>query len=72
MTHLRGVLITGLMFLASAPLSRADLIITEVVDGTLTGGLPKWVELTNTGSATVILGGFSLGVKNNGSTNSTF
>ena len=69
MTHLRGLLVTGLMFLASAPLSRADLIITEVVDGTLAGGQPKWVELTNTGSVTVLLGGFSLGVKNNGSTN---
>ena len=53
--------------LAAAPAAGADLLITEVVDGTLTGGQPKWIELTNTGSSSVILGGFSLGVMNNGS-----
>jgi len=33
----------------------ADLIITEVVDGTLSGGLPKAVEWSNTGSTSVNL-----------------
>jgi hypothetical protein len=46
--------------------ARADLLITEVVDGPLVGGQPKWIELSNTGASTVLLGGFSLGVKNNG------
>ncbi len=27
------------------------LIISEVVDGTLSGGCPKWIEITNTGTA---------------------
>jgi hypothetical protein len=46
----------------------ADLIISELVDGTMTGGLPKWAELTNTGGATLDLSNYSIGNYNNGST----
>lgn len=49
-----------------SPPAMADIFISEVVDGTLPNGQPKWVELTNSGSSTVILAGFSLGVMNNG------
>jgi hypothetical protein len=31
----------------------ADLIISEVIDGTLAGGNPKFVEITNTGASSV-------------------
>tara|TARA_R110002073_G_scaffold208011_2_gene368346 strand:- start:85510 stop:86286 length:777 start_codon:yes stop_codon:yes gene_type:complete len=43
------------------------LLITEIVDADLAGGLPKFVELTNLGSASVDLSEFSLGVFSNGS-----
>ena len=45
-----------------------QIIISEVVDATLPGGLPKYVELTNCGSPTVELSLYSLGNFNNGST----
>lgn len=44
------------------------LLITEIVDATLSGGLPKFVELTNHSSDSVDLAGYSLGVFSNGST----
>lgn len=44
------------------------LIISEVVDATLPGGLPKYVELTNIGSTTIDLSGFTIGNYNDGST----
>jgi len=34
----------------------ADVVISEVVDGDLAGGNPKFVELTNTGGSTVTFG----------------
>ena len=67
MIRLRDPLICALVPLILAAEARADLLITEVVDGPLSGGLPKWVELTNTGTSSVILSAYSLGVKNNGS-----
>ena len=48
--------------------AQADLLITEVVDGTLPGGRPKWVELTNTGSTTLDLSLYSFGNFSNGAT----
>jgi hypothetical protein len=44
------------------------LLITEVVDGTLSGGQPTFVELSNSGDGSIDLSDFSLGVYNNGST----
>lgn len=44
------------------------LIITEVVDGNLSGGLPKWVELTNVGQEDIDLSDYSLGIYYNGAT----
>lgn len=46
----------------------ADIIISEVVDATLPSGLPKFVELTNTGNAPVDLSAYSIGNFNNGGT----
>jgi hypothetical protein len=54
-----------------APASAA-LIISEVVDATLPGGLPKFVELTNTGDMAIDLSGYSLGNINNGATESAY
>ncbi|GAB4544271.1 MAG: hypothetical protein Tsb0013_01270 [Phycisphaerales bacterium] len=52
----------------STPLAGGGLIISEVVDGTLPGGLPKWVELTNTGTSSIDLSNYSFGNFNNGGT----
>lgn len=46
----------------------ANLLITEIVDGTLPSGLPKFVELTNIGGMPADLSGFSVGVYSNGGT----
>jgi hypothetical protein len=43
-----------------------DLLISELADGTLPGGLPKWVELTNCGPTSLDLAEYSLGNFNNG------
>jgi hypothetical protein len=48
--------------------SADNLIISEIVDGTLPGGQPKFVELTNTGSTAIDLGMYSIGNYNNGGT----
>ena len=61
-------LLAGAAALALAGTANADLLITEVVDATLPGGLPKFVELTNTGSASVDLTQYSFGNMNNGGT----
>ena len=55
--------------LAMAGTAQADLIISEVVDATLFGGRPKFVELTNTGAAAVDLTLYSFGNFSNGGTN---
>jgi hypothetical protein len=51
-----------------ASAAQADLVINEVVDGTLPGGLPKFVELVNTGASTVDVTAFEMANFNNGST----
>lgn len=51
----------------STPLAAGGLLISEVVDGTLPGGQPKWVELTNTGTTSLTLSDFSFGNFSNGS-----
>jgi hypothetical protein len=53
MRHTLALLgVVGLAMSASA-----DLIITEVVDGDLSGGNPKWVEICNTGGSDVTFTG---------------
>jgi hypothetical protein len=52
--------------LALTSFASANLIISEVVDATLPGGLPKFVELTNTGDTALDLSGYSIGNINNG------
>ncbi len=54
-------------FLA-ATTARAELMITEIVDATLPGGLPKFVELKNVGDSTLDLSEYSIGNYNNGGT----
>ncbi len=44
------------------------LIISEVVDGDLTGGYPKFVELTNTSDVAIDLSSYSIGTVSNGAT----
>ena len=66
MQRLHMSALSCLALLATTAPANADLIITEVVDGTLSGGQPKWVEITNTGSAAVDLGLYSIGNINNG------
>ncbi len=46
------------------------LIISEVADGTGSGGYPKYVELTNTANAPMDISGFKVNVYHNGSTTS--
>ena len=48
--------------------ANADIIISEIVDAPLPGGLPKFVELTNTGTTSVDLSAYSIGNYSNGST----
>jgi len=60
--------LTSAAALTLATSAQADLLITEVVDGTLPGGQPKWVELTNTGASSVDLSLYSFGNFNNGGT----
>jgi hypothetical protein len=62
---LRFSLATALIA-ATATTASADLIISEIVDATLPGGLPKFVEITNTGGSAVNLGDYSIGNINNG------
>lgn len=49
MRHFLEAVGTGLLLLAVPALS-ANVIITEVADGTLTGQQPKFIEITNVGS----------------------
>ena len=53
---------------SDAQQSSDTVLITEIVDGTLTGGLPKFVEISNLGASPVDLAGYSLGVYSNGGT----
>jgi len=67
---MRRTILTGLaLTFASLASAQDQVIISEVVDATLPGGLPKWVELTNCGSTDVDLSGYSIGNFNNGGTN---
>ncbi|MBK8269814.1 MAG: lamin tail domain-containing protein [Planctomycetes bacterium] len=50
----------------------ACLIISEVVDGDRSGGTPKWVEITNTGSTNYLFPAGGLFIASNGSTTKTF
>jgi len=65
--RLEGPLLGGALALCLfAPPSAADLVIEEIVDGTV-NSQPKWVELVNTGSECVFLGDYELCNYNNGS-----
>ena len=52
LSHVLGcVVVAGL-----ACSAHAQVIISEVVDGPLTGGVPKFVEITNVGAISVTFG----------------
>ena len=60
-----GSVISSLLLQATTAQS-ANLIISEVVDATLPGALPKFVELTNTSEVSIDLSDYGLGIYNNG------
>ena len=64
---LKFITCTLALTLASAA-SDGSIIISEIVDATLPGGLPKFVELTNMGAAPIDLSDYRIGVYSNGST----
>ncbi|MEO0526561.1 MAG: lamin tail domain-containing protein, partial [Bacteroidota bacterium] len=68
MKKITSVLFMVSLFLSSVSLSAQELIISEVVDATLPGGLPKFVELTNIGDVPIDLSEFSIGNFSNGGT----
>ncbi len=61
-----SVAAAALLVASGSAFASGGLIISEIVDGSLSGGLPKFVEITNTSGAPVDLSGFSLGNINNG------
>ena len=63
-------ILAALAVLGVAAHAQPCLIISEVVDADLPGGLPKFVELTNTGTTSIDLSEYSLGSVNNGLTES--
>ena len=65
-----GSVVSSLLFHVNTAQS-ASLIISEVVDASLPGGLPKFVELTNTTDMSINLSEYSVGVFNNGNTGLT-
>jgi len=62
------VILSAVISLAATG-ANASLMISEIVDATLPGGLPKYVELTNTGATAIDLSTYSIGNFNNGGTN---
>jgi len=72
----RFITVPASMLLAGAAFAgggTGELIITEVVDGTLTGGQPKWVEITNVGGAAIAdLSVYRFANFNNGGTVNSF
>ena len=60
------VLVVLVAFAPASVLFANGLIISEIVDGTLPGGQPKWVELTNCGAEPADLADYSIGNFNNG------
>ncbi|MEM9659486.1 MAG: hypothetical protein AAF961_14095 [Planctomycetota bacterium] len=64
----RGFVIAYVVSAALSSQTHAELMITEVVDGTLPGGQPKWVEIKNSGASSVDLSAYSFGNFSNGGT----
>lgn len=64
----KHMILTAAAATAIATVASGNIIISEIVDATLPGGLPKYVELTNTGNSVIDLSGYSIGNYNNGGT----
>ncbi len=60
-------LVAGLMC-AAAPFAHGQLIISEIVDATLPGGNPKFVEITNTSGMDFMFTGGGIIVQSNANT----
>ncbi len=58
---------TAAALLAASTAANANLIISEVVDATLSGGNPKYVEITNTGATDFTFAGGGIVVQSNSS-----
>jgi hypothetical protein len=64
---------SGMQLELDAPVGvQPGLIISEVIDGTLTGGEPKVIELTNCGDTAVELADYRIALYSNGSTSENF
>lgn len=71
-TESECVLVSGVWYegetcdICPPPAGCDNIIISEVVDGNLPGGIPKWVEITNCGTEDCDLSNYSIGNFNNG------
>ncbi len=59
------------VFAGAAPVE-PPVILSEVVDGTLTGGKPKWLEISNCGTEAVDLSNYRIALFANGSVTENF
>lgn len=63
-----GIVMAGAAaFALTASSAHAGLLISEVADGTLLGGQPKFLELSNTGPGSVDLSEYRIALYSNGS-----
>ncbi|VGO13251.1 Trifunctional nucleotide phosphoesterase protein YfkN [Pontiella desulfatans] len=69
-TKMLGLLLAGVAM--TGAVCGQSLIISEIVDATESGGLPKFVELTNVGETPVNLSSFGIANFNNGATSSSY
>ncbi|QDU72877.1 lamin tail domain-containing protein [Mucisphaera calidilacus] len=63
-----NALATLLATASCAAAATTGLLITEIVDGTLPGGTPRFIELTNTSATTIDFTNLSVGLFKNGRT----
>jgi hypothetical protein len=63
---IKKLLFAIIIALFSGSLFSQNLIITEIVDGTASGGYPKYVEVTNIGTSTADLNGYIIKKSANG------
>ena len=63
-----GLLVAALAVVMFSTPASATLMITEVADGTLLGGMPKILEITNRGTTTEDLADYRIQLYSNGST----
>jgi hypothetical protein len=57
MKAIAGMAVCAVLAAVAVGQDSACIIISEVVDGTLSGGCPKWIEITNTGTQDYVFPG---------------